>query len=471
MNLNTKNTHVTIVASNKETPKKYYELFRPKMRSDAEFFEHRTKVQPQTVDVTFHVSKRDLDSFDSQRPAAGESQNASAAIVFPFANFFAGRTEDPSIVLIADMQILASDFCIDPEDCLYAGSSLAMDFLALQARVLGDEARSVPAVSDYVYYNQLDPNRLLYQLRSKDPHDPARIAAAAPSPSSDPPPARKVIVERIMAANLPKLDLDPDIRAVAQRAFMPQEAYERGTQLHNVRFADGTLRSYRIVPEIHGIAQIIKEEKEMLASNAYIFCTELNGAVYLRVPEEAFQKAVACAKEDPIGLRSPNHLAQSYVYLTRKQPGEYGFDPEKARNAPPDADYDFKRRVVLRLQLLCIKARFAPSDDVFLSAPDSISYFRPGLNHLDPLLSEWFAHHVPSKTEPDKWDTQLDLRMPSVRPREIAEHLQKERQRRAAVKKGTPPTDLRQDISYSDLLQHHLLSAAAPPSEPAKVVQ
>jgi len=269
--------------------------------------------------------------------------------------------------------LVSSDLPAVEERQLGLGCSVTTDYLELCLKKIDESAAMRdPTLCDYLIHKQKFPDRLLITAMHNR--------------------AEQVLPQEWMLCSRSGGKNDPEPARLERTAFLDKAALTNGTSQH--RCGE---QVYRIVPETHGMAEIIKRNQEALVSHVRLFCSDLEEKpLYLRVRENVFEKACAHALDlshDP--SRQPTRLSDIKVHITYQGTSELaiGAAAMRAATRPHDPDgYDKIHRVSVCLKVWCLfppdtLAGYShPCPDVFLADVDVLGVFMPGLDHIDPLL-------------------------------------------------------------------------------------
>jgi len=405
-----------------ETPEQFYDKFHKILPIDDDI-EARCTFKYENVMCQMHMSWNDLQSFGS---TAAELELPSACVSHPFLDDDHPDKDLPGLVLFATMQFQTNAFGLHL-NALHAGCTLARDFLAMRADMMGPQAQQELVLAQFTHLAMSDPNQLLYQ------------AAFATSKTPDDNIKRQLLVERAQTA---ELDKDTEVRRLQQIAFMHEISLYRGCEQHIMPPPPNDVspsRVYWVVPEVHGLGQVIKQEKEELFSHARIFAKTLDrsAGVYLHVPDAAFQKAVKSVLDTQKRIAAPTDWNKLAVYVTHRLPGAPAVPTPLAFLDPEMAAHKFC--VVIRLDLIVMRPKLTPLLDVFLSSTGAAGRWAPGLKYFDPLLATY--------KEGDEKKQEVAIR--AINPLAIHEYLSQYDRKRIETKAGNGP---RKDVPYVNLL-------------------
>jgi hypothetical protein len=444
-----KHPDVTIEHNQSDGVQYFHSHFKGELSDD---IERRCTFSHQWMDLTLRVSKRDLDSFEATEGDLLQQGDKLSACVARFDSKTSvistsrhGKTLEPGVILTQSLEIMQNDLQNLPAGCgyevVFAGTDVMKQHAEMMLSVMGEEATHAKMpMSDYFYYKSKQPDKLVFQATSREP-DKSKGELTK----------RKLVLQR---TEDPQIDQDPEVQRLAQIAMLPLESLRANVDVHvvKVKTPEGKeeLRRYCVVPEIHGMGELIKQYKERLVSHVNVFAELLDSPdcpVFLRLPEKAFEEACELFKHSQFVIAKPTELKDIAVYVACKHSGKQE-SRQRASTKPQDPDdYDLKHTVIVRIEMLVMRPKLSPDQDRFLARPGSLHRWVPGLNFMDPLLM--VDKSALKKTREFKDDEAM---VPQINFGHMHEALRKEQQKRMQVKRDKPDETLRQNILYKDRL-------------------
>jgi hypothetical protein len=399
-----------------ETPEHFHKAFLKRVPAEDDI-ESRCEFKREEVLCELDLSLQDLQAFGSTKQ---ELNQPGPCVLYPFS-----KDAPPGIVLMAALKFISTGEFPLP---LYAGCTLKHDFLAARKDLLGKDADQELVLAQFARLGTSD--QLLYQVSSEDGDK------------------RTLLVERVK--NLAVLDKDEEVRRLQQLAFLPEASLYRGCEellMQPPAKAACPARTYWLVPEIHGLGQVIKQQQEQMFSHARVFAESTNGSgggLFFHVPERAFQMAVKHVDEMQRSLAAPTDWQKIAVYVTHQ--------PSPPVTLPHGLDATQKFRVSLCLDLFVMRPKLAPSDDVFLSSSGALGKWLGSLKYFDPLLATYEEPAAAANGEQPKAADKC-MRVNAIHPQNMQEYLERHLQKRRDTKRGNGP---RTDMTYVELLLEEL---------------